>query len=161
MGLTYNWIEAGAERGQGRAMRFFSVSGVPMEVYWEIEKYRAANPELVSALHSFPQKYPTKGMAPRRFDHFNVMANDVAREQAWLTQVMGIKHRYYVEEADGVRRGSWLSLSNLSHDIAVLRNHSGSGARLHHIGYYVGSPDELLRAAPMADGAWGKDEMGP
>src|SRR5260370_3636881 len=89
-------------------------------------------------------------MAPRRFDHFNVMANDVAREQAWLTQVMGIKHRYYVEEADGVRRGSWLSLSNLSHDIAVLRNHSGSGARLHHIGYYVDSPRELLPAATMA-----------
>jgi catechol 2,3-dioxygenase len=161
MGLTYTWVEAGTEWGQGRALRFSSVSGVPMELYWEIEKYRASDPELVSALPSFPQKYPTKGMAPRRFDHFNVMANDVAREQAWLTQVMGIKHRYYVEGADGVRRGSWLSISNLSHDIAVMRNHSGSGARLHHIGYYVDSPDELLRAATMAVEHGGKIEWGP
>src|SRR5260370_35087473 len=121
MGLTYNWIEAGAERGQGRALRFSSVSGVPMELYWEIEKYRATNPELVSALPSFPQKYPTKGMAPRRFDHFNVMANDVAPEQAWLTQEMGIKHRYYEEQADGGMRVSWPSRRDLPHHIAVRR----------------------------------------
>ncbi len=119
-GIAYNWVEAGIERGQGRALRFSSPSGVPMELYWEIEKYHTTDPELVSALPSFPQKYPLSGIAPRRFDHFNVMVNDVAREQAWITGEMGIKHRYFVEGQNGQRRGSWLSISNLSHDIAVM-----------------------------------------
>ena len=85
-GIAYRWVEAGTERGQGRALRFSSPGGVPMELYWEIEKYHATDPELVSALPSFPQKYPLSGIAPRRFDHFNVMVNDVAREQAWIQE---------------------------------------------------------------------------
>jgi catechol 2,3-dioxygenase len=160
-GIAYRWIEAGMERGQGRALRFSSPSGVPMELYWEMEKYRVTDPELVSALPSFPQKYPMNGIAPRRFDHFNVMVNDVAREQAWLTDVMGIKHRYFVEGSNGQRRGSWLSISNLSHDIAVMHNRIGSGARLHHIAYYLDSPEELLRAATILVEHGGKIEWGP
>jgi catechol 2,3 dioxygenase len=160
-GIAYRWIEAGTERGQGRALRFSSPGGVPMELYWEIEKYHATEPELISALPSFPQKYPLNGIAPRRFDHFNVMVNDVAREQEWITREMGIKHRYFVEGQNGQRRGSWLSISNLSHDIAVMHNRSGSGARLHHIAYYVDSPDELLRAATILVEHGGKIEWGP
>lgn len=161
MGLPHTWVEAGVEHGQGRGLRFASPSGIPMELYWEIEKYHATDPELISALPSFPQKYPMKGMAPRRFDHFNIMANDVAQEQEWITQVLGIKHRYYMEGADGERRASWLSISNLSHDIAVMRNYSGSGGKLHHVAYYVDSPEELLRAATVAVEHGGRIEWGP
>ncbi|MBV9229790.1 MAG: VOC family protein, partial [Chloroflexi bacterium] len=32
IGIVYRWIEAGAEHGQGRALRFSSLSGVPMEL---------------------------------------------------------------------------------------------------------------------------------
>lgn len=101
VGVAFRWIEAGTEHGQGRALRFSSPGGVPMELYWEIERYHASDPELVSALPSFPQKYPMNGIAPRRFDHFNVMVNDVASEQAWITDVLGIKHRYFVEGGMG------------------------------------------------------------
>jgi catechol 2,3-dioxygenase len=161
IGTPCTWTEAGAERGQGRGLRFSTPSGVPMELYWEMEMYRTKDPEWVSALPSFPQKYPTVGIAPRRFDHFNVMANDVVREQEWLTEVLGIKHRYYVEAADGKRRGSWLSITNLSHDIAIMRNYAGTGARLHHHAYFMDSPDELVRAAAMLVEHGGKIEWGP
>jgi catechol 2,3-dioxygenase len=160
-GIAYKWVEAGTEHGQGRALRFSSPSGVPMELYWEIEKYHTTDPELISALPSFPQKYPMSGIAPRRFDHFNVMVNDVVCEQEWLTGEMGIKHRYFVEGDNGQRRGSWLSISNLSHDIAVMHNRSGTGARLHHIAYYLDSPEELLRAATILVEHGGKIEWGP
>ena len=160
-GIAYKWIDAGVERGQGRALRFSSPSGIPHELYWEIERFRTKDPELASALPSFPYKFPMNGIAPRRFDHFNVMSNDVAHEQEWLTSVLGIKHRYYVEGENGQRRGSWLSITNLSHDIAVMHNRSGSGGRLHHIAYYVDSPDELLRAATILVEHGGKIEWGP
>ncbi|HET8841510.1 MAG TPA: VOC family protein, partial [Ktedonobacteraceae bacterium] len=52
-------------------------------------------------------------------------------------------------------------ISNLSHDIAVMYNRSGSGARLHHLAYYVDSPEELLRAATILVEHGGKIEWGP
>lgn len=159
--VPFTWLEAGVEKGQGRAIRFSSPSGIPMELYWEMEWFPTKDPELASALPSFPYKFPLNGVAPRRFDHFNIMTNDVAHEQDWLTKVLDIKHRYYVEGANGQRRGSWLSVTNLSHDIAVMHNRSGSGARLHHIAYYVDSAEELLRAATILVEHGGKIEWGP
>jgi catechol 2,3-dioxygenase len=89
------------------------------------------------------------------------MSNNVIHEQEWLTSVLGLKHRYYVEGASGQRRGSWLSITNQSHDIAIMHNRSGSDGRLHHIAYYVDSPDELLRAATILVEHGGKIEWGP
>ncbi len=159
--IPYIWIRKGAERGQGDGLRFTSPGGIVMELYWEIERYHAPNAELASALPSFPQKYPLNGIAPRRFDHFNVMVNDVAHEQEWLTSVLGIKHRYYVEGSTGQRRGSWLSVTNQSHDIALMHNRTGAGGKLHHIGYYVDTSEELLRAATILVEHGGKIEWGP
>lgn len=159
--IAYHWVEKGEERSQGRAIRFFSPTGIPHELYWEMERFRSKDPTQLSALPSFPYKFPMNGIAPRRFDHFNVMANEVAAEQEWLTRVLGIKHRYYVENANGQRRGSWLSITNLSHDIAVMHNRSGSGGRLHHIAYYVDSAEELLRAATILVEHGGRLEWGP
>ena len=161
IGLSYQWLKQDVERGQGEAIRFMTPGGLPLELYWQIEKFKASTPELVSALPSFPQKYPLNGIAPRRFDHFNIMVNDVASEQEWLTNILGVKHRYFVEGANGSRRGSWLSVTNLSHDIAVMRNRSQSGGRLHHIAYYVDAPEELLRAATILVEHGGRIEWGP
>jgi catechol 2,3 dioxygenase len=161
VGLPYKWVEAGVEHGQGKALRFDTPSGLPMELYWEMEKYHETNPEWISALPSFPQKYPTIGIAPRRFDHFNVMVNDVVKTQDWLTNEMGIRLNYYVEDENNERRASWMSVTNLSHDIAVMRNYSGQGARLHHVAYFVDSPDEIVRAATMLVEHGGKIEWGP
>jgi len=97
VGVPFQWVEAGVEKGQGRAIRFVSPAGIPMELYWEMEWFPVKDPELASALPSFPYKFPVNGIAPRRFDHFNIMANDVVHEQEWLTQVLDVKHRYYVE----------------------------------------------------------------
>jgi len=142
-GIPYRWIEAGREKGQGKALRFCSPSGIPLELYWEMEKFRTQDPGLASALPSFPYRYPLKGIAPRRFDHFNVMSNHVAEEQEWFTTILGLKHRYYIEGTNGLRNGS------------------GSGGRLHHVAYYVDSPDELLRAATVLVEHGGKIEWGP
>ncbi len=161
IGLAHTWTKPDVERGQGEAIRFLTPGGLPMELYWRIDKFKVSRSELASALPSFPQKYPLSGIAPRRFDHFNVMVNDVAHEQEWLTNVLGIKHRYYVEGSNGQRRGSWLSVTNQSHDIAVMHNRSGAGGRMHHIGYYVDSPEELLRAATILVEHGGKIEWGP
>lgn len=159
--ITFQWLPKGHEHGQGEALRFKTPHGIPLELYWEMATWRATDPSRHTPYPSFPEKFPYNGVAPRRVDHANVMVNDVAAEQQWLSEVLGIKHRYYVERDDGRRQGSWLSVTNLSHDIAVMHNENQDGGMLHHHAYFLDSPDELLRAATIICQHGGTIEWGP
>ena len=80
MGIEYKWVEAGKKKAQGDSIQFRSPAGLPVELYWEKEKYdEYSNPAIASKLPSHPSKYTGKGVAPRRFDHVNFMVNDVER----------------------------------------------------------------------------------
>lgn len=158
-GVDYKWVDGGNEVGQGDAIKFFSPSGIPVELYWEMEMY--SDPETASKLPSHPMKYTGKGAAPRRFDHVNVMVNDVAKEQEWWTNLLGIHHRYYIQNDEDVRLGSWLSKTNIAHEIALMRNSNQTGSLLHHVAYFLDSPDELLRALNIMAENDIKIEWGP
>ena len=47
------------------------------------------------------QKFPSRGVAPRRFDHMNFLVDKPGDEQEWMTRELGIHHRYYVESEAG------------------------------------------------------------
>jgi catechol 2,3-dioxygenase len=147
-GIETTWVDGGEERGHGDAIRFTTPGGLPFELYWEVEPYEAP-PELCSRMASHPSRIPARGAAPRRFDHVTFIVNDVASEQEFLTDVLGIRHNYYIYGPDGMRWGSWLSANNVSHETAVTRNAYGNGGRLHHVAYYADSPDEVLRTATL------------
>lgn len=147
--IAYAWSDGGVELGQGDGLRFRTPAGIPMELYWQIDPYVENAPALQSRLASHPQRYVGTGVAPRRLDHVNCLIDDVAAEQEWLTAHLGIHHRYYVRGDDGTRLGSWLSRTNVSHEIALMRNRQQSGSLLHHVGYYANSPDEVMRAATI------------
>ena len=162
VGIEYKSIEAGQKKAQGESIQFRSPAGLPVELYWEKEKYdRNSNPEIASKLPSHPSKYTGKGVAPRRFDHVNFMVNDVEEEQKWWTDFLGIHHRYYVQNKEDVRIGSWLSRTNIAHEIALMRNANQDGAQLHHLAFYLDSPDELIRASNLMAENDIKIEWGP
>lgn len=158
-GTEYRWIRGGDELAQGDSIKFNSPAGIPVELYWEMKKY--TNEATASKMPSHPMKYSGVGAAPRRFDHVNVMVDDVAHEQEWWTNFLGINHRYYVQNDEDVRLGSWLSKTNIAHEIAFMRNSNQSGAHLHHVAYYLDSPDELLRALNIMAENDIKIEWGP
>jgi catechol 2,3-dioxygenase len=147
-GIDTVWVSGGDERGHGDAIRFTTPGGLPFELYWEVDPYEAP-PEFRSPMASHPSRIPARGAAPRRFDHVTFIVNDVVAEQQFLTEVLGIRHNYYIYGPDGTRWGSWLSANNVSHETAVTRNAHGTGGRLHHIAYYADSPDEVLRTATV------------
>lgn len=161
MGIEHNWVEAGKKKAQGDTLQFRSPSGLPAELYWEKEKFITDDPNVASKLPSHPSKYTGKGVSPRRFDHVNIMVNDVAKEQEWWTDLLGIHHRYYVQNEEDVRLGSWLSRTNVAHEIALMRNANQDGALFHHLAYYLDSPDELIRAANLMAENGIKIEWGP
>lgn len=163
--LDHWWVDGGSQIGHGDSLRFITPDGMPFELYWEAEKYQETNPELVSKLPSHPQRFTGKGVGPRRFDHVNMLVDNPAKTQEWLTGEMGIHHRYLVENDEGQRLGSWLSRTNVSHEIAVMRNRQQNGSLLHHVAYYLDSGDQLMRAATaLADHdieiEWGPGQHG-
>ena len=161
LGIEHHWVEGGEELGQGDGLRFLTPAGVPTELYWERERFANDNPDLESRLPSHPQRYVGRGIAPRRFDHVNFLTNDVEAEQRWLDEVLGIHHRYYLEAGSGDRLGSWMSRTNVSHEVALMRNKNQSGTFLHHVGYYADSPDQMLRAATILADSGVEIEWGP
>ena len=161
-GVAVEWLEGGTELGHGDSLRFRTPgAGIPMELYWEVEKYVETNPKLTSRLPSHPSRFTGQGMAPRRFDHVNFLINDVQPEQEWLTERLGLRHNYYITAPDGSRRASWMAKTNLSHEIACMRNQAQSGNLLHHVAYYMDSPDQVLRAATILADAGCTIEWGP
>lgn len=161
LGLDYHWIEGGKEPGQGDGLRFLTPGGMPFELYWERELYAPGDEGLASKLPSHPQRYGSRGIAPRRFDHVNFLTNDPAAEQEWVTKELGIHHRYYAEGSGGNRLGSWLSRTNIAHEVAIMRNRTQSGTMLHHVGYYLDSPDHVVRAATILADNGVEIEWGP
>jgi len=159
-GVEVQWVEG--SRGHGDSLRFRSPNtGIPLELYWEVEKFRNQDEGLESRLPSHPQRYTGKGVAPRRFDHVNFLVDDVRQSQEWFTEALGIRHNYYVVGSDEARLGSWMSKTNLSHEIAFMRNRRQDGDHLHHVAYFLDSPDVLIRGATILIDAGYRIEWGP
>ena len=162
LGVEYEWKAGGTELGHGDSIRFRTPSaGIPMELYWDVERFVESDPALQSRLPSHPTRYTGRGLAPRRFDHANFLIDDVQTEQEWLTAVLGIRHNYYLISREGLRLGSWLAKSNLSHEIALMRNRGQTGSLLHHVGYFVDSPDQIVRGATILMDSGVTIEWGP
>jgi catechol 2,3-dioxygenase len=162
LGIDYQWVQGGTELGHGDALRFRTPgAGIPTELYWEVERYVERDTKMVSKLASHPQRYIGRGIGPRRFDHANFLVNDVRAEQEWHSEVLGIRHNYFLENDSDTRLGSWLARTNLSHEIAFMRNRNQSGDVLHHVAYFLDSADQLIRAATIIADGGGTLEWGP
>lgn len=160
LGIDHHWVDGGTEPGQGEGLRFLTPAGLPFELYWEVSPF-LATADVASRLPSHPQRVPRQGAGPRRFDHVNFLLNDVEPEQTWLTAELGIHHRYYILSASGGRVGSWLSRTNIAHEIALMRNRNQNGSFLHHVAYYLDSPDQVVRAATLLADHGARIEWGP
>ena len=74
-GLGRGWHDG--DLGHGRAFRFVTPEGHPMEIFWEVAY--ATTPEgKGTALRNRPQRRPAAGVPVRRIDHLNLMVADAA-----------------------------------------------------------------------------------
>jgi catechol 2,3-dioxygenase len=145
MGAGIGWIEG--DNGHGPAYRFRSPDGHIEEVFWEVERYEAP-PELRSVWKNRPSKNMRKGISPRRLDHVTIQSSTVTADREFY-QKLGFKYHegIYVDRTMQKEMGAWLSVSNLSHDIAVVRDPRGERGQLNHVCYAVESREEVLLAA--------------
>jgi catechol 2,3 dioxygenase len=147
-GIEVAHVEAGAETGQGEAIRFVTPNGHPFELYYAMETPDAPA-ELRSRLRSNVARPFRRGASPRRIDHVNLADTEVEPGLDWLAAQLGFRLRECVRsERHGIVAG-WTSVTSQVHDIALGRDLGGRRGTLHHLAYWLDTREEVMRAADL------------
>lgn len=149
-GTEVRWIKPGEEVAQGEAIRFELPSGHRFELYYDMEK-TPADESRKSALKNQTYKSWARGVSPRRIDHVNLQtSHDNLEIVQYLQNALGFKLREYFVNPDDVQVASWLSVTNLVHDVAIIStDRSKAPNEMHHIAYWLDNAQDLLRAADI------------
>ena len=146
MGLGIGWTDG--DLGHGPSYRFNSPDGHVFELYWETNKYAAPEGEK-PALKNIAQRFHGRGAAPRRIDHFNLLATDVTKMRDFMVKAMGSRVTEMIQLDNGRIGGCWFTVNNKGYDMACTEDHSGAHGRFHHITYAADHRDDILRAADV------------
>jgi len=159
-GVTGTWSEG--RHGHGRSYQFTGPYGHPMELVWDVERYTAPD-ELRSRILTRRSKRPLQGLPPRRLDHINLMASDVTVQKELFEQTLGFGTRERVVDGagGGTEIGAWMSVNVLGHEMAIMRDQTGSKGRLHHLAFWYGVPQHNTDAAELCREYGIQIEAGP
>ena len=147
-GVPVQWHDGGSTHG--RSFVFTGPWGHTMEVFWEIERYRAPE-ELASTYPDRPEKRSRHAGAPRFFDHVTVAASDVRAFCDWHRDVLGFRQMGFadLDDVPGVTLFGVLTTNEKSHDLGVVHDASAVPGRIHHYAYWVDTREELLIGADV------------
>lgn len=145
-GTGIGWTEK--DYAHGAAYKFTTPDGHNMKMLWDLDYYVAPD-ELRSKLRNRPSKRPLRGVPVRRIDHINLMVSDVATHRDFLVDNLGFKVREQMLGQHKEMLGAWLSVSQLTHEIALMHDGVGEGNRLHHLAYWYGIPQHLMDIADI------------
>ncbi len=146
--------------GQGRAFRFPSPDGHPVEIYYETEKFKAEGDQ-VPGYKNLPQRYSPHGIAPKRLDHLNLLAQDIRACRQFFHEKLGLRVTEQIIFDGDQEMGAWLAATNKSYDIAFTKDKSAAHGRFHHLTYMMESREDVLRAADILTEAGVAIETGP
>lgn len=160
-GLEFERVDGGVELGQGEAIRFaLPGGGHAFEIYYDVEK-PAAPEGMRSRLINQTGVAWKRGISPRRIDHVNLWMANPESAEGWLQEVLGFKVRERLRVPGGPLVGSWIAVTSLVHDIALMASPTGQDARLNHFAYYLENFQDVLRAADILADANIPIDLGP
>ena len=144
-GLGKGWIDG--DIGHGKAYQFTTPDGHLMEILWDVEYYNVED-EQRSKLLNRPSKRPDRGVPVRRLDHINLMTSNPGVDTNFLIDNLGFRLREQIQD-NGHVLGSWISVSNLVHEIAYMQEPNSVKGKLHHLCYWYGIPQNLYDVADL------------
>lgn len=156
-GVAGQWVD---DPLHGPAYRVTTPDGHAVELYWETQRF-VATPEVTTAFKNQPQRFVPRGIAPRRLDHLNILAHDVAASRHFFQTLLGLRLTEQIVFDEGREMGAWLSATNKSYDVAITHDRTGASGRLHHFTYMMDSREDVLRAADILRDAGVPIETGP
>jgi catechol 2,3-dioxygenase len=146
--------------GHGRAYRFPSPDGHHVEIYYDTEKFRPTGNQ-VPGFKNLPQRYCPSGIAPKRLDHINLLAQDIKACRLFFHEVLGMRITEQIVFDGEQEMGAWLAATNKSYDLAFTKDKSAAHGRFHHLTYMTDSREDVLRAADILTEAGIVIETGP
>jgi biphenyl-2,3-diol 1,2-dioxygenase len=161
LGVDSERVEAGEEPGQGAAVRFrLPGGGHPFEIYYDVEKPLLPE-ERRSRLKNQTGRARGTGISPRCIDHVNLGCAEPGVAGQWLGSELGFKGREHVRFTTGEHVASWMAVTSLSHDIALVAYPPPRDDRFHHVAYYLDNWHDVLQGLDvLAEHAIGVD-LGP
>nr|P31003.1 RecName: Full=Metapyrocatechase; Short=MPC; AltName: Full=CatO2ase; AltName: Full=Catechol 2,3-dioxygenase [Geobacillus stearothermophilus]CAA48044.1 catechol 2,3-dioxygenase [Geobacillus stearothermophilus] len=144
-GLGRGWIDG--DIGHGKAYQFTTPDGHQMEIFFEVEYYKP-QPEQKTKLLNRPSKRPAQGVPVRRLDHINLMTSNPGVDTQFMIDTLGFRLREQIRDK-GKILGSWISVSNLVHEIAFMQEPNQEKGKLHHLCYWYGIPQNLYDLADL------------
>ncbi|MGB3244874.1 MAG: VOC family protein, partial [Sulfitobacter sp.] len=153
---THGWVDG--DQSHGPAFRFEDPFGHVFEIYWET---RRAEPDAADrpALKNNASKFT--GVPPRRIDHLNLLASDVAEFRRFMETCLGSRVTEMIQLDNGRVGGCWFTVNNKTYDLACTEEHGGGNGRLHHVTYATDQREDILRAADLFLEAGVHIETGP
>lgn len=149
-------LPAGAEPGQGEALRCRTGEGHAVEFFHEFEEIDP----IVDGRLLLPMRRGTHGAPPTRLDHVSLRVPDLESAiDYWVGDLDFSASELWIAE-DGKPRIAWVRRQPNSHDVALGQNET---AAFHHIAYSVSDSIGLQRAADVLGDArlQGQLEFGP
>jgi catechol 2,3-dioxygenase len=158
LGAPAKRVAAGAEPGQGEALRCLAPDGIPVEFYFDFDEIAAHDAEGRVLL---PMRRPeaTRGIPPARIDHVNIRVPDVDESLRYWRDELGFSISEYIER-DGKVFGAWTRRAPFTHDLALM---AGDGTANHHVAYFLADSGGPARTADLlADHGYGdRIDFGP
>ena len=147
-GVTGTWKDTSF--GHGRSYIFTGPWGHTMELFWDVEKYKA-EPEYASTYPDRPERRSRHAVAPRQLDHITLAASDVKAFATWYSEVLGFRvmANTVIPQAGNLNVFSVLTTNEKSHDLGVLHDASSRPGRINHYAYWVDTREDLLEAADV------------
>jgi catechol 2,3-dioxygenase len=146
--------------GHGPAYRLRSPDGHQVEVYYTTEKFCPVADQM-PGFKNMPQRYRPLGIAPKRLDHLNLLAQDVKACRVFFHGLLGMRITEQIVFEDEQEMGAWLSATNKSYDLAFTKDRSSAHGRFHHLTYMMDSREDVLRAADILVESGIRIETGP
>jgi catechol 2,3-dioxygenase len=141
---THGWVEG--DTSHGPAFAFEDPFGHVFELYWETRKDKGLGDE-APALKNTATAFT--GAAPRRLDHLNLLATDVAEFRRFMETCLGSRVTEMIQMDNGRTGGAWFTVNNKTYDLACTEEHGGGHGRLHHVTYAADQREDILRAADI------------
>jgi catechol 2,3-dioxygenase len=141
---THGWVEG--DISHGPAFAFEDPFGHVFELYWETRKDKGLGGE-APALKNTATAFT--GAAPRRLDHLNLLAADVAEFRRFMETCLGSRVTEMIQMDNGRTGGAWFTVNNKTYDLACTEEHGGGHGRLHHVTYAADQREDILRAADI------------
>lgn len=136
--------------GHGRSYRFKGPGGHPIELLWQVSRFHAGGDQK-STYPERPQRHVNHGIAPRQLDHVTIATRDVVSDGEWFRKNLGFRFMAiaYMHDNRSQAVFATVTTNEKSHDLGLGVDFSPIPGRLHHLAFWVDSPDEHLRCADL------------